>query len=105
MSQQEESARSAGSPLTFRPAPVLRERLLAYAKQAARSYSSVLSEAVTEYLDRRDGITAPAPASRGNTARKPRARPVPPPATFKPAEPESASDIMAALRRRRDGAQ
>jgi hypothetical protein len=79
-----------------------------HAAATGQKLNALLVAALEEYRARHDGATAaPAPAASGTTAapkraRKPRADTAPR-ATFR--EPESASDIAAAIFRRTNGDQ
>lgn len=85
----------------FRFDPELLARLKDAAKRHGQTMTDIVARGTATELDRLDGITtsaAPsAPVSPRHTARADAV----PPAQFR--EPESASDIMAALRRRKSG--
>lgn len=82
-------------------------RVKAEADARGMTVSAFVVAAIEPQLGQPDGgSTASAgDGERGTTARKPHTRPAPQPVTFKAAEPEGASDIVAALRRRRTGGQ
>jgi hypothetical protein len=90
----------------FRFAPELLARLKDGAKRHGQTMTDIVARGTEAELDRLDGITTdPGPVeSVSPPRRKPRQAEAPaPPARFR--EPESASDIMAALRRRGQEAQ
>jgi hypothetical protein len=100
-------SRNKDTLLTVRVPAGLKPRVTDAAKRASITVSAFVVAAIEDKLQGSDGgKTAPAGNRKGGTTvRKPRTRPAPPAATFQPAEPEGALDIIAALRRSRTGDQ
>ena len=89
----------------FRFPPGVLPRLKARAGAEGRTMTDIVVDLVTGYLDQQDGITTSAPPAKpvSPPRSKPRKAGTAPAARFR--EPESAQDIMAALRRRREAGQ
>jgi hypothetical protein len=94
------------NPIAYRPPQDVRDWLAAESARTGQAVNALITMLARERMARDGGTTAAGALVEGGAtaaSRKPRAAPAAAPSA-KP-EPESASDIMAALRRRRTGGQ